>query len=215
MTETSRIVQDRDDFWRDTERNHVPGRSSGDALCCASLHHGWGYSGVFWIALQAQFADVFDFSWIADDRCFCGKREAFDVEREKGVAADSDRYPRVAQDVGMFLRISRDEAVKKKTVIDVTDERRLRPAVGPVRGDCHHPMLIEQPKNEIFRFRPMIGSRGHRYSKASELSCTISVGEIDLDQTGSGASHIRRLCASDEGGLFEVGRKSGESLAMQ
>jgi hypothetical protein len=119
---------------------------------------GGGQSGIFGIALQAQFADVFDLIWIADDGCLCGKREAFDVEWSGSVAAGGDRHMRVAQNARMFLRISSDEAVEEKAVIDITRRASsdMRPAIGAVGGDSHHPMLIEQPKNEAFKFGPPV-----------------------------------------------------------
>lgn len=69
VAEPSRIVQDRDDLRRDTEQDHAAIGPSRHALRGPGLRHGRRHSGIFGIALQAQFADVFDLIWIADDGC--------------------------------------------------------------------------------------------------------------------------------------------------
>src|SRR6516164_10147624 len=51
----------------------------------------------------------------------------------------------------MFLGISGDKAVQQESVIDITDHRRLRPAIRAVGGDRHHAVLVEQTQYQILQ----------------------------------------------------------------
>src|ERR1700760_2579254 len=59
------------------------------------------------------------------------------------LSADSEGYPLVPSDVRKLLARTEDEEVECQAVVDVTDDRRLRPSVGPQCGDGHGPMSAE------------------------------------------------------------------------
>src|SRR5271165_3143934 len=88
---------------------------------------------------------------VVDRRGSSRQGQTLDRERMQSIRSNRNRDTRVALDIGEFLRVARNKAVQQKTIIDVPDDGRLRPAIRPIGGDRHDAMLIEQVENAVLQ----------------------------------------------------------------
>ena len=102
--------------------------------------------------MQKDLGSMVDLALVGDQGGGGRDRQALDLQRLRVVLGDGERHPRIAHDVGVFLAVAGNQAVDDQPVIAVADHRRLRPAVGPVGGDRHDTMLIEQIDDLPFEF---------------------------------------------------------------
>ena len=65
--------------------------------------------------------------------------------------SDCDRDMVVLRDVRELLPLAEDHEGDVPAAVDITDHRRLRPAVGPHGRDCHDPVLVEDRNRRMFQ----------------------------------------------------------------
>jgi hypothetical protein len=103
--------------------------------------------------------------------------QTLDLEGMQSIRSNRNRHPRVALDIGEFLRVTGNKAVQQKSIIDVADDGRLRPAVRPIGGDRHDAMLIEQVEDGVLQ---SLLHRAIRQKNVNPIPAPIPA--IDMDQ---------------------------------
>src|SRR5690348_6897935 len=80
---------------------------------------------------------------IGDLRNLTAGVDSLYVTKLARLGPDTDCHPIVAADVREFLTVPVDQEVEVEALIGVADDRRLRPAIGPHRGNGHRAVCIK------------------------------------------------------------------------
>ena len=123
MTKPLRIVQNGDNFRCNAKQGHFSGI-------------GRRHDPVFWISPHQQVSRVLHLSTVLNHEHPSGERQAFNQKRLSVILRNRDRDPRIAPDIGVFLAVSANEAVKYEALISIPNYGSLGPPIRAVRSNC-------------------------------------------------------------------------------